>query len=235
MENAFKSLVFALALSLPAMAGQTHTNPKHGFQVTFPDKWIVGVVREDPDSVFGVSNDETSRANCGINAGASATTTGTTQAELNQVLAQPFGNAFWLSSVFKDGRDIKIEASGVRNHPTGIIAQEATANFLTGAAAAPVRLRMTVTILMAPGVNYGVVCTARAEGFEANRAAFRQIADSFRTKETRGLTTVEGNPPASDPAALPVASSTIDAVKVLGDIPSVWVKAGAGRGTGAQQ
>ena len=202
----FSIAVAALSFASLAVAAPLHDD-KYGFDITFPDGWTV-LSPGEPIIFAGLSPDGASRANCAATAQNVELTGGLTQSQLNEGLRNPFGKAFWEGSIFKSGTEIVIETDGVRDHPSGVVAQEAVASLDVGTAGVPSRARMVVTILITPGRTYSVTCATKVDHFDPYRTAFRKVADSLRIGAQTNANTVQNLDP-SGVTATPVSTDAV--------------------------
>jgi hypothetical protein len=203
-RNFAMALAAALVLSAPASAVQVHTNAKYGYKTIFPDGWTVATDKADPGSVFAISNDVTTGANCGVTAIEEASTVNATQEQLNSQMRAPLGREFWRTTVFGSGEQVAFESDGVRIHPSGLIAQQAIASSAPKEAGGQ-RVKVIALLMLSPGLSFAMVCAAQDAGFETVRPTLKQVIDSFRTKNNPGGSAVDANPVAPPPV-IPAAS-----------------------------
>lgn len=201
----------ALAASAPAQAAQKVTEPVTGFEVTFPDGWKTGKLQTvTRPHVVGVFEQDAERAVCIFGADENPNTKGLTQAEMNKTLRTPVGREFWRTQVLNGLSEAAIERDGVREHPSGVVVQEAEATAGgPNEATRSIRLKLIATFIATPGITYNATCSTYPQAFEKYRPAFRAIVDSFRPGKP-GLS-VSINPPpgsASNAAAAITAAQT---------------------------
>lgn len=189
--------VLALAMALPATAGQVKHDPTYKIKLTFPDDWAI-TPGEGSVLFGGVGISGGTPGACSIAATANEKSKGLEQDAINEVLKDSFGPSFW-QDVFKEEKNVAVEAVGVDVHKrSGLVMQFANVAHDTTGAGAPARLKMMNTVLFAPGYNFALVCGTDEAKFAEFKPVFNAIRDSFGRTTTEG--TVENTYPGTEPA-----------------------------------
>jgi hypothetical protein len=212
------ALTFAAALmaALPGNAAQKTTEPESGFEVSFPDGWKTGRLTTLPGPhIAGVLEQEGGRAVCVFGAEDVPQTKKLTQAKMNEDLRTPVGRDFWRNNVYRSLGDVKFESDGVREHPSGIVIQEAEVTANGPGAASAIRLRLTSALYATPGKTYNSTCSALPAAFESYRATFRAIVDSFRPNQGGLSASVNPPPGAGDGSAAVVQAAQVAPAEML--------------------
>lgn len=210
MKMLLLSAAFALAVIAPGLAAQKVTDQTTGFEVQFPDKWKIGKLSTmSVPHIAGAFEQDAERAVCIVSAQEMPNTKGLTQTEMNKNLRTPLGRDFWLTRVYGTLNNVTFEGDGVRDHPSGVVVQEAEVTAGGPGAASAIRLHLISTFIATPGMTYNSACSTYPQAFEKYRPIFRAIIDSFRPGQP-GLSASINPPPGSAPGAaviVPAAQS----------------------------
>jgi hypothetical protein len=210
------SFFAALIAAFPVDAGQKTTEPESGFEVVFPDGWKTGrLTTITGPHIAGVLEQESGRAVCVFGVQDVALTKKLTQAKMNADLRTPLGRDFWRNNVYGSLGDVKFESDGVREHPSGIVIQEAEVTANGPGAASAIRLRLSSALYATPGKTYNSTCSALPASFESYRATFRAIVDSFRPNQGGLSASINQPPGAGDGSATVVPAAQVAPAELL--------------------
>jgi hypothetical protein len=181
--DAFLAPAFAIGLAATApvsIAEQAQperslvSHPVLGFQVRIPKAWNQAAMETATPHIAMRSPDRT--ANCIVSARENPPTKGKTQAQVEDGFTKPLSDTFWKANLFKQLQDVEIERVEALPHPSG--------TFLHMAVATGVDEGTQVTslagLMVAPGMNYVVVCSAAGAKADGYVKDFRSVVDSFR-------------------------------------------------------
>jgi hypothetical protein len=203
----FRALIGAAAMCAAALAWAAPEPSRHeksGLQITFPEKWIVGS-GEPPLLVMSRSMDQTSLANCVAIGEEVVATRAFSQAEINQGLAQPFGEEFWQKLYQSAGLTANVKTHASRLHPSGLQIQEAEFELFRPGTDPAGKMAIRQAVFVRPGFSLSVACSARASAYPAQKAVLAGVIESVRFAPPKVAM-------AQEPKKVPVASSAPDFV-----------------------
>jgi hypothetical protein len=167
-------LLALMIVARAASADQLYRDPKYGFEISFPDGWLVIGENSGGGSAMGVR--ASPAALCAATATETPATQRQTQTQIDAEMRVPFGEAVWRDEVFAGTKGAKVVRSGVRDHPSGRPVQEAVVEtpFEKGVDA------NYATAIATQGLIYSIVCVTAAVDFDMLKPVMTAIVDSFR-------------------------------------------------------
>jgi hypothetical protein len=176
--------VAAAALSSAALAGPAYVDAENKFELTLPDAGWTTEKGGDTDTkvIMNSPRKDQTGGNCRVLAGADATTTKSTQADVDKMLKTEINEAFW-KSVFAGGADGKpytIEKWGTEQRAAQIVYFAIAQLDVEAEDKSIVKVRAKQILIWVPGRFNWLNCSARADNWTIEEQAFEAIFASFR-------------------------------------------------------